>query len=131
MAKDAKAVRLTRREFGQRAAIGAATAAIMPGELLAGPARTSPAQQTAPQETKLSADSQAEVDAKIAAIMRKYGARLSEAQMADIRRLVTEGQKPLETMRTFALDNGDQPANVMRIYPDPAGVAVRTAARKS
>lgn len=127
MAMDAKSLRFTRREFGRRAAIGAAAAALAPSQIVA---KTSVADAIpaagAAQDAKLSPDSQAEVDAKIAAIMRKYGSRLNDAQKADIRRLVTEGQKPLETMRAFRLDNSDQPANVMRIYPDSAA-ATRAA----
>lgn len=132
MGKHGNTPKLTRREFGRRAAIGAASVALVPGGLIARPAVTSPRPQAAAQETKLSPDSQAEVDAKIAAIMRKYGSRLNDAQKADIRRLVTEGQKPLETMRAFPLHDGDQPANVMKIYPDnalPSRAANPTAPR--
>jgi hypothetical protein len=89
----------------------------LPGELLGRPPISQP---ESAQEIKLSPASQAEVDAKIQAILRKYGDRLSEAQKADIRRLVTEGQAPLEKMRAFPLDNSDQPGNVFKIYPDPA-----------
>ncbi|MGH9714319.1 MAG: twin-arginine translocation signal domain-containing protein [Candidatus Acidiferrales bacterium] len=113
-----KATAISRRDFARRAAIAAATAACLPGELLAShpAAPASPPPQQA--EEKLSAESQAEVDAKIQAIFRKYGDRLSDAQKADIRRLVTESQKPLEIMRKFPLDNADQPGNVLKLYPD-------------
>ena len=108
---------ISRRDFARRAAMAAATVACLPAELLAAsPLPASPAAQQ-PDE-KLSAESQAEADAKIQAIFRKYGDRLSDAQKADIRRLVTEGQKPLEAMRKFSLDNADQPGNVLRLYPD-------------
>ena len=118
---------ISRREFGRRAAMGAATAALAPGAVMAVESTNvepwiAPAAAGAVQDTKLSPESQAEADEKIAAIMRKYGSRFTEAQKADIRRLVVEGQKPLEAMRAFALDNADQPANVMRIYPDGAAV---------
>ncbi|MGA8223760.1 MAG: twin-arginine translocation signal domain-containing protein [Candidatus Acidiferrales bacterium] len=108
---------ISRRDFARRAAIAAATAACLPSELFARPADPLPA---APQQAdeKLSAESQAEVDAKIQAILGKYGDRFSEAQKADIRRLVTEGQKPLEAMRKFPVENSDQPATVLRLYPD-------------
>jgi hypothetical protein len=97
--------------------VAAATAACLPAELLAAPPLLPPpaAQQT---EEKLSPENQAEVDAKIQALFRKYGDRLSEAQKADVRRLLTEGQKPLELMRKFPLENADQPGNVLRLYPD-------------
>ena len=132
MPKATKTKSLTRREFGRRAALGAATAALLPAEILIS-SRTAvitPRVLAQQQDTKLSPDSQAEVDAKIEAILRKYGSRFNDAQKADIRRLVSEGQKPLETMRASALDNADQPANVMRIYPDSAA-PTRTASTTS
>jgi hypothetical protein len=112
-----KTSRISRREFALQAALGTATAACLPGELLARPLISRP---ESAQEIKLSPASQAEVDAKIQAILRKYGDRLSEAQKADIYRLVTEGQAPLEKMRAFPLDNSDQPGNVFKVYPDAA-----------
>lgn len=124
MAKQGRGI--SRREFARRAAAGAA-AAIVPGGLLGEvntASRADVASASLQQDTKLSEASQAEVDAKVATILRRYGSRFNEAQKADIRRLVTEGQKPLETMRAFALDNADQPANVMRIYPDGAATGV-------
>jgi hypothetical protein len=108
---------ISRRDFARRAAMAAATAACLPGELLAAPPLPAP---PPPQQAgeKLSLESQAEADAKIQVLFRKYGDRLSEAQKADIRRLLTEGQKPLELMRKFPLDNADQPGNVLKLYPD-------------
>jgi hypothetical protein len=108
---------ISRRDFARRAVMAAATATCLPAELLAAsPLPAPPPQQQS--EEKLSPESQAEVDEKIRALFRKYGDRLSEAQKADIRRLLTEGQKPLELMRKFPLDNADQPGNVLKPYPD-------------
>jgi hypothetical protein len=106
---------ISRRDFARRAAL-AATAACLPAELLAAHLPSIPPQQQ--PEEKLSPDSQAEVEAKIQALLRKYGDRLSEAQKADVRRLLTEGQKPLEQMRKFPLENANQPGNVLKLYPD-------------
>ncbi len=108
---------ISRRDFARHAALAAASAAVLPGSLLPG-ASLSPAATQQPQETKLSPESRAEADAKIEAILRKYGKRLSEEQKADIRRLVAEGQKSLESLRSFALDNADQPATVFEIFPE-------------
>lgn len=117
---ESKDSKITRRAFARGAAL-AATAACLPNQLLGGTQPVAPLPQQSGDE-KLSAEGQAEADAKIQAIFRKYGDRLSEAQKADIRRLVFEGQKPLETMRKFALENGDQPGNALRLYPDAAVV---------
>lgn len=112
---------ISRRDFARRAAMAAATAACLPAELLAASPLRSATLAQQPDE-KLSPESQAEADAKIQAVFRKYGDRLSEAQKADIRRLLTEGQKPLEAMRKFPLENADQPGNVLKLYPDAAAL---------
>ena len=106
---------ISRREFARRAAWAAAGVAVIPGQLL--PAPAAPAMQQ-PTEPKLSPEGRAEVDAKVQAIFRKYGQRLTEEQKADLQRLVTEGQKSLESLRVFPLDNADQPATVFEIYPE-------------
>lgn len=109
---------ISRRDFARHAAL-AATVAVLPGRFLAQPSSAPP--QAAPAEKpKLSPEAQAEVHAKIEAIMRKRGSRLSEEQKKDVRRLVTEGQASLENLRAFALENSDQPATVLRIYPQGA-----------
>jgi hypothetical protein len=117
--KKAKNSVISRRDFARQAALAAATAACLPGELLARPHGTlsPPLQET---EKKPSPETAAEADAKMEALLRKYGARFSEAQKKDLRRLVIEGQKPLEAMRAFSLDNSDQPGNVLKLYPDPS-----------
>lgn len=116
---------LSRREFARGGALAAAAAASF-SALVTGAAGQSPT-----HEPTLSTASQAEVDAKVTAVIREYGNLLSDAEKLDIRRLLTEGQKPLETMRAFPLANGDQPANVLRLYPeaapDPAVPAQKSA----
>ncbi len=53
---------------------------------------------------------------KVASIFRKYGDKLSDEQKSDIRRIMAESQEGLEKMRTFKLDNGDQPADTFQAY---------------
>jgi hypothetical protein len=125
----AKAPGISRRDFARRAAVAAAAMAALPSELLPALAGSAALPAFPPlDEPKLSPESQAEVDEKIQAILRKYGGRLSDDQKKDIHRLVTEGQKPLETLRAYKLDNSDQPATVLKLYPDPAS-APRAAKR--
>jgi hypothetical protein len=99
---------ISRREFTRRAALMSAAASFSPANLLSSSVATDPrpAQQptTAP---KLSQQSQAEVDSRIQAILSQYGTRFSDAQKADIRRLVTEAQAPLDRLRAFPTTNGD------------------------
>lgn len=111
--------KLTRRDFARRATIAAATAAALPGRILAVAHPTPAAGEAA--KGKAAVENQSEIESEIQSIFRRYGNRLSDAQKAEIRRLVREGQKPLDAMRAFALDNADQPGNVLRLYPDPPG----------
>ncbi len=112
---------ISRRDFARRAALAAATAAVLPGDFLTrAEATAAPQAAQQPEEAKLSPESRAEVEAKIQEIFRKYGSRIPEDQKADVRRLVREGQKSLESLRAFPLDNADQPATVFELYPEAA-----------
>ena len=101
---------ISRREFARRAAFVSAAASLAPSNLLGSEsiAAPLPAQQPA-SAPKLSPESQAEVEAQIQSIFAQYGNRLSEAQKADIRRLATEAQPPLDRLRAFATGNGEGP----------------------
>jgi hypothetical protein len=122
---------LSRREFARGGALAAASAACLPAALLPAASAQSPvgappqppaqsSAQVPPHEPALSTASQTEVDLKVEAVLRQYGNLLSDAEKLDVRRLMTEGQKPLDDMRAFPLDNADQPGNVLRLYPDAA-----------
>ena len=107
-----------RREFALSAAAAAATALISPGDALGQTAVTDESldAKTRAAMAKLSASAQAEVEMKVASIFRKYGGRLSAEEKADIRRIMAESQEGLEKMRTFHLENSDQPADSFRAY---------------
>src|SRR5262249_10883239 len=109
---------LDRRQFALGAAAAATAALIHPGETLAQTTGTLAEldQKSRAAMAKLSPQSRAEVEAKVANIFRKYGERLSEEQKADIRRIMAETQEGLDKMRAFAVENGDQPADVFRAY---------------
>jgi hypothetical protein len=116
---------LGRRQFALGAAAAATTALIskgnaLPADFLAQTAaaggNSSPEEKTRAAMAKLSASAQAEVEMKVASILRKYGDRLSDEQKADIRRIMAESQEGLEKMRAFKLENGDQPADAFRAY---------------
>ena len=96
---------ISRREFARRAAFASAAASLTPSTLLP-PLPTNVPQQPA-NAPQLSAESQAEVDSRIQAILALYGGRLSDAQKGDIRRLATEAQPPLDRLRAFSTQNGD------------------------
>ncbi len=116
-----------RRRFTLGAAAAATTALIAPAEALvhAGHSAVPPQAATADQSleqrareamAKLTPQAQAEVEAKFANIIRKYGSRLNDEQKLDIRRSLAETQEGLEKMRQFALENGDEPATVYQNY---------------
>jgi len=113
---------ITRRRFVLGSAMTAAASLASPGELLPqGPSAPPPAVQEA--MAKLSRSAQAEVESKVAEIFRKYGSRLSDAQKDEVRKVIAETQAGLEKMRSFALQNGDQPATVLHIQQDSEPVA--------
>src|SRR4029077_19231882 len=85
-------------------------ASLAPANLLPSDSIAAPLVAQQPANTpKLSPESQIEVDSPIQSIFAKYGSRLTAAQKADIRRLATEAQPPLERLRAFATNNGDGP----------------------
>jgi len=117
---------LGRRQFALGAAAAATTALVHPGDLLAQTAVTgdnSVEAKTRAAMAKLSAQARAEVEMKVANILRKYGSRLNDEQKADIRRIMAESQEGLEKMRAFPLDNGDQPADTFRAYRRDSRIA--------
>lgn len=101
---------ISRREFARRAAFVSAAATLSPAGIL-GPnseAAATPALQSA-NSPNLSAESQAEVESRIQAILAQYGNRLSNEQKDDLRRLARESQQMLDRLRAYPAANGDGP----------------------
>jgi hypothetical protein len=113
----------SRREFARRAALGAATAAVLPlREIVpdAGASAPHPAQaaQAPTNAPKLSPQSQAEADFRFQAILSQYPDRFSEAQKTDLRRLCVLLQPPLDRLRAYGISNGDLPALYLKPLVD-------------
>jgi len=122
---------VTRREFARQAAAAAAAMVALPAGIAlpaataAAGAATPPvppphspalARQEAPgSHPKLSEEALAEAEARTTEILRRYGAKLTETQKADVRRLSQEAQVPLEALRRFPLENSDEPATVLQL----------------
>ena len=108
---DAKSI--SRRDFAVSAALATVAIATVSADLLA---QEKPAAESAKPETqqppKLSAASQAEVEERYTAILRKYGARLSEEQKKDVHRNLVSQQQSLDQVRAYPLENWDEPATV-------------------
>src|ERR1700731_3294507 len=103
-----KGRKLGRREFAQRAAAFSAAAPLIgTGIFPASP-------QTAPQQPenlpKLSAEGQAEADARYQQILGQYGPRFNDSDKNTIRTLCIFLQPALEKVRAYPLTNGDTPA---------------------
>jgi hypothetical protein len=123
---ETQSVRISRREFGLDATIGAAAAAALslsPPSLLNArrdPDNISPAipageQETAGAKPTLTPEQSRDVEAKLANIIRKYGERLSEEQRKHLRRILAYNETMLAPVRAFALQNGDPPVSVLKL----------------
>jgi hypothetical protein len=120
-------VAISRREFARRAVVASAvativpaavTAAAMPATSLGGSSATQdtappapPAavaqQNPVPGAPKLSVEGQSEADARFQTILVMYGARFSDEQKNDLRRLCAVVQPSLDHIRAYKVENGD------------------------
>jgi hypothetical protein len=101
---------LTRRQFSRILAVGAASAAL-PASATGGSAASAP--PNAGSRTG-GAELSEEAEAQYKVLISRYGNRLSEEQKADVRRLIDQGLKSTVALRSFHLDNSDEPGNVFR-----------------
>ena len=108
---------ISRRQFGHAAAIATAAGLGAPALLATNAAAASAsAQKKKPEPLEgLSPEQTAEVDAKLANILRKYGARFNADQKTHLRRILAQNERMMAPVRAFALQNGDPPASVLRI----------------
>jgi hypothetical protein len=101
---------ISRREFARRAAIVSAATMVPADALTVTSPSAIPTITQAPDSPSLSAEGKAEAEARYQAILAAYGARFSETQKADLRRLSYEAQEPLDRLRAYSIANGDGPA---------------------
>src|SRR3954466_6434866 len=107
--------KISRRDFALSAALTSAAIVAVPADLLAQQkSAAETAKPESPQPPKLSAASQAEVEERYAAVIRKYGSRLSEDQKKDVHKSLVSQQQSLEQIRAFPLENWDEPATVFK-----------------
>jgi hypothetical protein len=116
--------KISRRTFARDAVVIATAAAVMPAVIAQTPPAPPPTEAKPPGEPsaaapKLSPASQAEVDARVNWIFTKYGARLDDAQRADIRRLVAGGQAGIDAMRAYPLGNEVEPPSPFHVWRAP------------
>jgi hypothetical protein len=126
---------ISRREFARRAAIASAVAIVPAGTLSGRPSLTEFPEQQTKDAPPLSRESQAEAEARYQSILGVYGARFSEPQKADLRRLCLLAQLPLDNLRKFTIENGDGPALYLKPLVErekkPGPAAIPRAASQS
>ena len=116
----AKPKKLSRREFAQQAALFSAAVPFIPASSApleqppnaqqpAKPA-TNPAPAPQSNEPKLSAEGQKEADSRYQSILSTFGDRFTDQDKSTVRTLCVFLQPSLEHIRSFHLDNGENPA---------------------
>ena len=102
---------ISRRQFARRAALLSASASVVPAAAVFGESlQAPPAAQTAPAHPNLSAESQAEAEARYQQILSQYGSRFSAEEKTSLREMNLVTQESLDKVRAFVLQNGDAPA---------------------
>jgi hypothetical protein len=102
---------ISRRQFAQRAALLSASASIVPAaRVFAEPLQTPAAPQTPATHPNLSAESQAEAEARYQQILSQYGGRFSAEEKTSLREMNLVTQSSLDKVRGYSLENGDAPA---------------------
>lgn len=112
---------VSRREFARRAALGAASASLLPlGELVPEASAPPSAPRAIPEvatpqpvqagQPDLSPEGRAEAATRYQAILTLYPNRFSDAQKTDLQRLCATIQPSLDRLRAYTVSNGDLPA---------------------
>ena len=129
--KENKDHKLSRREFARRAALLSATASIVPAGIMLPPEAFRGASFSAQSADlpKLSAESQAEADARFQLVLSRYGNRLSEEEKHSTKALCYSLQTTLEHVRAYPIKNGDVPALFLRPLIDRDNQAKPTPAK--
>ena len=103
---------ISRRNFGIAAASLTFSVVLPDAAFAAGPSQAEMQHASVPSD---GSQAQAEIEAKLQSVIRKYGHRLSDAQRAKARNILSYHQKLLDNVRAFPLQNGDSPANVLKL----------------
>ena len=106
---------LSRRKFGQEAALAGVAAVLGVGSAGAA-AKSAPA-----AEHDLAGKD--EVEARFQRVIQQYGEHLSDEEKTRIRKILAYNERLLQPIRSFPLENGQSPATGLKLYPDPARLA--------
>jgi hypothetical protein len=106
---------LSRRAFAHRAALLSVNAGLAStARLLPAAATDIELTQTPDNSPKLSAEGQAEAEARYQLALSRSGSRLNDEQKKTIKQMSYMAQPNLEKLRAFPLKNGDVPALFLR-----------------
>ncbi|HTQ95917.1 MAG TPA: hypothetical protein VMH89_03880 [Candidatus Acidoferrum sp.] len=123
-------VLLSRRQFGRRAAVATAGAALVPATALLSDANAGDIANQAQSPTGLSPEGQLEADSRYQQIIGLYGSRLDESQKTDLKKMCADLQPTLERVRKFSLENGNAPALYLKPLVErdkkPAGTSKKS-----
>lgn len=122
---------ISRRQFGRNTALALAATLTTPALLAATTAAIGPEGPQKKPETieGLTSEQTAEVDARLANILRKYGGRFNDEQKARLRGILAQNERLMAPVRAFSIQNGDPPASVLRISFDNPDVTERRSGR--
>ncbi|HKT23986.1 MAG TPA: hypothetical protein VJR04_05255 [Terriglobales bacterium] len=120
---------ISRRDFSVRLA-GILAVAGGPGHLLdaqesAAKPSASPTSSSPVAEEGLSQNEQQEVESRYQNVIRAWGDRLSSEQRERVRRVLVANSRMMQPMRALQLQNGDPPAQVLRVTADRGPAADR------
>ena len=120
---------ISRRDFSVRLA-GILAVAGGPGHLLdaqesAAKPSASPTSSSPVAEEGLFPNEQQEVESRYQNVIRVWGDRLSIEQRERVRRILVANSRMMQPMRAFQLQNGDPPAEVLRVTTDTGSAADR------
>ena len=119
------ASQVSRRRFGKDLAMATAFSFSRAGLFSSpGSSRQITNAETQGHEADSGSVQNAEVEAKLANIVRKYGSRLSQDERLHLRKILDYNEKMLASVRAFSLENGDSPASVFKVYVAPTGAAL-------
>jgi hypothetical protein len=123
---------ISRREFARRAAIVSAASLVPPSARPIDPESLTPLPQQPADTPSLSAESQAEAEARYHTVLALYSSRFSDAQKSELRRLSLLAQPPLDRLRAYTIENGDSPALYLKPLiereknPEPVAISPTT-----
>lgn len=119
---------VSRRRFGKDLAIATAFSFSRPA-LFSSPRSSSEITiaETQGRDADGGSVQNAEVEAKLANIVRRYGSRLSEEQRVHLRKILVYNEKMLASVRAFPLENGDSPASVFKVSVASPGTALSSS----